>query len=178
MNDVGEAFFSSPIDPTDLSKDWGRSDDDQRHRLAVLFSVNTPMTHATSPLQTVTHGFQLSVMTQAYSALPFNITTGTNTIQGTAARPIVDGAFIPRNSGEGSPFSTTSVRLSRSVALGPRARLEGLVEAFNVFNRRNDIARITVFGTGAYPATPAPNFGQVTVVGDPRSLQFGFRLSY
>jgi hypothetical protein len=64
------------------------------------------------------------------------------------------------------------------VALGPRARLEGLVEAFNVFNRRNDVARITVFGTGAYPATPAPNFGQVTVVGDPRSLQFGFRLSY
>ena len=33
MNNVGEAFFSSPIDPTDLSKDWGRSDNDQRHRL-------------------------------------------------------------------------------------------------------------------------------------------------
>ena len=30
-----EFFFSSPIDPTDLSKDWGRSDDDQRHRLVV-----------------------------------------------------------------------------------------------------------------------------------------------
>ena len=35
MNNVGEAFFSSPIDPFDLSKDWGRSDDDQRHRLVV-----------------------------------------------------------------------------------------------------------------------------------------------
>ena len=33
MNNVGENFFSSPIDPFDLSKDWGRSDDDQRHRL-------------------------------------------------------------------------------------------------------------------------------------------------
>ena len=33
MNNVGEFFFSSPIDPFDLSKDWGRSDDDQRHRL-------------------------------------------------------------------------------------------------------------------------------------------------
>ena len=31
----GEFFFSSPIDPFDLSKDWGRSDDDQRHRLVV-----------------------------------------------------------------------------------------------------------------------------------------------
>ena len=33
MNNVGEFFFSSPIDPFDLSKDWGRSDNDQRHRL-------------------------------------------------------------------------------------------------------------------------------------------------
>ena len=32
MNNVGENFFSSPIDPFDLSKDWARSDDDQRHR--------------------------------------------------------------------------------------------------------------------------------------------------
>ena len=35
MNNVGEFFFSCPIDPTDLAKDWGRSDDDQRHRLVV-----------------------------------------------------------------------------------------------------------------------------------------------
>ena len=34
INNVGEFFFSSPIDPLRyLSKDWGRSDDDQRHRL-------------------------------------------------------------------------------------------------------------------------------------------------
>jgi hypothetical protein len=29
-SNVGEFFFSSPIDPFDLDKDWGRSDDDQR----------------------------------------------------------------------------------------------------------------------------------------------------
>ena len=39
MNNVGEFFFSSPIDPFDLSKDWGRSDDDQRHRLVVNGAV-------------------------------------------------------------------------------------------------------------------------------------------
>ena len=42
MNDVGENFFSSPIDPFDISKDWGRSDDDQRHRLVLYGSVNSP----------------------------------------------------------------------------------------------------------------------------------------
>jgi len=34
------------------------------------------------------------------------------------------------------------------------------------------------FGTGAYPASPSPTFGQVTAVGDPRSFQFGVRLRF
>ena len=45
MNNVGEAFFSAPIDPFDLSKDWGRSDDDQRHRLR---RATAPPTMATA----------------------------------------------------------------------------------------------------------------------------------
>jgi hypothetical protein len=166
MNNVGEAFFNGPIDPFDLSKDWARSDDDQRHRLVVTGTINTP------------YDFQVSGMVQLYSALPFNITTGTNTIQGTAARPIVDGAFISRNAGAGSVFSTTSLRVARTFVVRNRIRLEGMVEAFNLFNRRNDVARITAFGTGPYPTSPAANFGRVTAVGDPRSLQFGFRVRY
>ncbi len=39
MNNVGEFFFSSPIDPKDIEKDWARSDDDQRHRLVVHGSL-------------------------------------------------------------------------------------------------------------------------------------------
>ena len=45
-------------------------------------------------------------MVQAYSAPPFNITSGVTTVQGTAGRPIVDGEFIERNAGEGTPFFT------------------------------------------------------------------------
>ena len=40
------------------------------------------------------------------------------------------------------------------------------------------MARVTVFGTGAYPTNPAPNFGNVTVVGDPRTMQFGVRVRF
>jgi len=178
MNDVGEAFFNSPIDPFDLSKDWGRSDDDQRHRLVVSGTISTPTTPANGWQDALTHGFQLSGVLQYSSALPFNLTTGANTIQGTAARPMVDGSFIARNAGEGSDFSTVSMRLSRTFAVGGRARLEALVEAFNLFNRRNDVARIAVFGTGVYPTQPAANFGQVTVVGEPRALQLGLRIRY
>jgi Carboxypeptidase regulatory-like domain/TonB dependent receptor-like, beta-barrel len=178
LNNVGETFFASPIDPFDLSKDWGRSDNDRRHSLVILGTIGTPVSPANTVWEKLSHGFQLSTMVQAYSALPFNITTGANTIQGTAARPTVNGEFIPRNAGEGSSFATVSLRLSRTFAVGQRVRLEGLVEAFNLFNRRNDVARITVFGPGAYPANPASNFGQVTVVGEPRSVQLGLRLRY
>ena len=76
MNNVGEVFFSSPIDPFDISKDWGRSDDDQRHRLVLNGSVNSSMEPATTAWQRISHGFQVSGMLQYYSALPFNITSG------------------------------------------------------------------------------------------------------
>ena len=64
MNDVGEAFFSSPIDPTDIMRDWGRSDDDQRHRLVINGTVNTPMSPATTAWERISHGFQVSSMLQ------------------------------------------------------------------------------------------------------------------
>ncbi len=114
MNNVGENFFSSPIDPFDLSKDWGRSDDDQRHRFVFTGGVNTSMEPASDAWEMLTHGFQFSSMLQAYSALPFNITSGVTTVQGTAGRPMVDGEFIPRNAGEGSDFFSMSLRVSRS----------------------------------------------------------------
>jgi hypothetical protein len=178
MNNVGEAFFNGPIDPFDLSKDWARSDDDQRHRLVMSWTLTTPNTPATNSWEKFSHGFQLSGMLQAYSALPFNITTGANTIQGTAARPIVDGAFISRNAGVASPFSTSSLRLTRTFVPQRHMRVEGLVEVFNLLNQQNNLARIATFGTGAYPTSPASNFGQITAVGEPRSLQLGIRVRY
>ena len=59
-------------------------------------------------------------MLQYYSALPLNITSGVTTIQGTAGRPLVDGAFIPRNAGEGPDFFSVNLRLSRTFAVGGR----------------------------------------------------------
>jgi len=178
MNNLGEFFFSQPIDPFDLSKDWGRSDDDQRHRLVVNGAVNTPMTPARSGWEALSHGFQLSGMLQSYSALPFNITSGVTTIQGTTGRPIVDGEFIERNAGVADSFFSLNLRLSRTVWLGPRIQLEGVAEAFNITNHRNDLTRNTNFGPGAYPSDPLPMFNQITAVGDPRTVQLAVRLRF
>ncbi len=178
MNNVGEFFFSSPIDPFDLSKDWGRSDDDQRHRLVVNGAVHSPMSPAVTTWEHITHGFQLSGMLQAYSAPPFNILSGVTTIQGTPARPVVSGEFIDRNAGVGSDFFSLSARLSRSFRLATRLEIEALVEGFNLTNHVNVVTRNTTFGTGAYPSDPLPTFGQVTAVGEPRSFQFGARVRF
>jgi hypothetical protein len=165
MNNVGENFFSQPIDPFDLWKDWGRSDDDQRHRLVVSGGVNVA-------------GFQISGMAQAYSALPFNITSGVTTIQGTAGRPVVNGEFIDRNAGVADTFFSTSLRVSRAFKLGDRMKVEGLAEAFNLTNHRNDITRNANFGAGAYPTNPSANYNEITAVGDPRSVQLGLRFKF
>jgi len=165
MSNVGEFFFSAPIDPFDLSKDWGRSDNDQRHRLVMLGTADI-------------EGFQLSGMVQRYSALPLNVTSGVTTVQGTAGRPIVDGAFIPRNAGVGPDFFSLNVRVARTFRLSERVRLHLVAEGFNLTNRMNVLTMNGTFGTGAYPSSPQPGFGQPTAAAEPRSLQLGVRLGW
>jgi hypothetical protein len=190
MNDLGEAFFSVPTDPTDVMKDWGRSDNDQRHRLVVSGSVYSPTTAATTAWERLSHGFQASTMLQYYSSLPFNIVSGVNSLQGTAGRPFADGSvssanfdvraaeLVPRNAGKGSDFFTVSLRVSRSFRLPGGSEVQGLVEAFNLTNRTNAITRNTTFGPGSFPSSPVSSFDTVTAVGDPRTLQFGVRMSF
>jgi hypothetical protein len=190
MNNMGEAFFSSPIDPTNINRDWARSDDDQRHRLVVNATLNTPMDRAMTPWDYLTHGFQVSGMLQSYSSLPFNITSGVQSLQGTAGRPFADGTpatanfdvrtanLISRNAGVGSDFFTLNLRVSRVFPLGGNARLEGLVEAFNLTDRVNPLTRNVNFGPGSYPSNPVATFNQITAVGDPRTIQFGLRLMF
>jgi hypothetical protein len=165
MDNVGEFFFSSPIDPFDLNKDWGRSDDDQRHRLVLNGVANV-------------FGFQVSGFLQYYSALPLNITSGVTTIQSTAGRPLVNGSFIDRNAGTGPDFFSLSARLSRTIQVAGRTRVELLAEMFNLTNRQNNVAINGNFGSGAYPGSPSATFGQVTAVGDPRSVQFAARVKF
>ena len=148
------------------------------------------MTPGTTAWERISHGFTLSTMLQYYSSLPFNIVSGVNSLQGTPGRPFADGSvstanfdvrqveFIPRNAGKGSDFFSLSLRLNRSFELPAGIRIEGLVEAFNLTNRVNPITRNTTFGAGSYPSNPVSSFNTVTAVGDPRTLQFGMRVSF
>ena len=122
--------------------------------------------------------FQLNVLLQYYSPLPFNITIGTQTIQGTTARPTVNGAFIGRNAGEGPDLLSLGARLSRSFQVTDRLQLLALAEGFNLTNHVNGVSVNGTFGPGTYPLNPSPTFRQINAVGDPRAFQFAMRLAF
>ena len=188
MDDVGEFFFSSPINNFNIAQDRSLADDDQRHRVMFDGTIHTSMDAAHDRWSRIRNGFLLSGILQYYSALPFNITTGANSIQGTALRPcvpsvancaqVLPGTVIGRNAGIGFDSFTLNARLSRTFRIGERFRLEGIAEAFNALNHRNNLIPNGTFGTGAYPNAPSPAFGRATAVGDPRQVQLAMRLTF
>ena len=178
LDNVGEFFFSSPSNNFNIWQDYGRSDDDQKHRFVLAGSLRSPQSPGSNTWQKATRGFQLSGMLQYYSALPLNTTTGTTTVQGTTARPAAGSGFISRNLGTGFDFFNINIRLSRSFVVTERLRLEAMAEAFNALNHVNGLTKNGTWGTGAYPAAPLPTFGQTTAVFDPRTMQLAVRLSF
>lgn len=178
LDNVGEFFFSSPIDNFNLWEDYGRSDDDQRHRFVFDGVIHSSMAKANGVWSRISRGFELAGILQYYSPLPFNITTGAATVEGTTARPLVNGVFINRNSGDGFAFFSLGTRLSRAFSIGEHLRLRAMAEAFNLSNHTNVVTLNGSFGTGAYPANPSPTFRQITAVSDPRTLQLALRLTF
>lgn len=196
VDNVSEFFFSSPINNFDFGVDRSRSDDDQRHRGVFDASLTSSTKPTNSFAGHLTHGWRFGGILQYYSKLPFNITTGSNTLQQTTQRPCaagysltasggvnpcteaLRGAVIGRNAGIGFDFFSLNARLSRTFALTERFRLEAMTEAFNSLNHRNDMIPNGTWGTGAYPTTPNATFGQANAVGDPRNVQLAARLTF
>lgn len=196
IDDISEFFFSAPINNYYPGQDRSRSDDDQRNRIVFNASLTSPTRPATGWVEHLTYGWRLGGILQYYSPLPFNIVTGANTKQATSQRPCapgysltangglnpcteaLPGAVIGRNAGVGFDFFSLNARLSRTFALTERIKLEGIAEAFNSLNHRNDMIPNATWGTGAYPNAPNATFGQATAVGDPRSVQLAARVSF
>jgi hypothetical protein len=161
MDDAGNAFFSSPQDSLDVGADYGRSDNDQRHRLVIS---------GTSPLPA---GIQLAYLVNYASAPPFNIQTGGDRNNDTNVndRP----AGVGRNTGEGFDSATFDLRVARTFRVGGAHRVDVMVDAFNLLNRSNFLIPNNIIGTGA---TPPATFGRPTAAADPRQIQVGVRWAF
>jgi hypothetical protein len=172
IDDAGNFFFSSVQDNFNIRGDRGLSDNDQRHRLVVSGSLETPE-GKTNGVERVLRGFQFGYIFTYGSPLPFNVLLGTdrNLDTNNNDRPLGVG----RNTGRGFDFASLDLRLSRTIRLTERLDLQLLAEGFNVLNRANFGVPNNTFGSGI---APVPTFGQPTQAFDPRQFQFGMRVSF
>jgi hypothetical protein len=172
-DDAGNFFFSTPQNNFNLRDDMGRSDNDQRHRLVLSGSFQSPPQGKEEGLRRALQGFQLSYIFTYASRLPFNILLGSdrNLDTNNNDRPVGVG----RNTGRGFDFAAFDLRLSRRFRITERVGLDVLAEGFNLFNRANFGVPNNTFGPGT---TPNATFGQPTAAFDPRQFQFGLKVSF
>jgi Carboxypeptidase regulatory-like domain len=148
---------------------------DQRHRLVV------------SGVADVMYGVTVAPIFTYSSGHPFNLLLGFDANGDTNAstdRPL----FAGRNTGIGPNYIDFDLRVAKEFRLhgDSRYRLEGIAEAFNLFNRVNFSGVNNVVGTtplasyrveGNRNAKPAEPLG-FTSAFDPRQIQFGVKLKF
>jgi hypothetical protein len=151
--------------PRDLGGEYGLGTSDQRHRATV------------NGIWDVGAGFQLSGLYFFGSGVRAVTTYGgdlRNSGGTSEARLRPDGTIVPRNNFVGQPIHRVDLRLQRQFKLAGRARLDALLETFNVFNHANYGAYVT--------AESARNYGSPSAVQNvayyPRMLQLGFRVAF
>ena len=172
----------NPDDPAglpldfDLDREKGPSLQDQRHRFVF------------SGVYTAFWGITLSGIVTAGSGRPYNILAGSDLNgngdggTGPSDRPWkVPGdraTFIGRNAGRLPRTATVDLRVAKQLDLRGRARMDLMVDVFNLFNRTNYTQINSVFGIGAYPTGPLPTFGQFTEAAPPFQVQLAARVSF
>lgn len=173
IDDSGNFFFSTPQDNFNLRGEKALSDNDQRHRLTLSGTLDTPKAFENKFARQALGGLQVSYIFTYASRLPFNLLAGSdlNGDSNNNDRP----RGLGRNTGRGFDFASFDLRLARRLQVTEKLNLELIAEGFNLFNRANFSMPNNNFGTGA---TPPPTFGQPTAAFDPRQIQVGFRLNF
>jgi hypothetical protein len=162
IDNVGNFFFSSPQNNSNLRDDRGLSDNDQRHRITLSSVLESPFEGK------LLRAWQLSPMFVYTSRLPFNVLLGQdrNFDTNTNDRPIGVG----RNTGRGFGYSSLDFRLSRVFRISERWNVQAIAEAFNSLNHLNRAVPNGVI--------TAATFGRATSVFDARQIQFGARVNF
>lgn len=144
-----DPFTFRYVDPRDLSPEYGYSDRDQRHRFNAFATFLLP------------YDVNLSPIVQFRSAQPTSVAnrgTFPNIVQRNTIR--LDNKFF-----------TFDVRVSKAFKFGDRMELEGIFEAFNLTNSRNQrsLPRPLTFN---FDGTVSAGFGE------PRQAQLGVRFKF
>jgi hypothetical protein len=152
-----------PVAP-DFGGDYSFAVTDQRHRATL------------NGIWQVGRGLQLSGLYFYGSGARFVTTYGGDLRlcgQG-CDRMRPDGSIVPRNNFVGNALHRVDLRLQQRVPLGGRVRLDGILEAYNLFNHENFGSYETRESNAAY-GRPIPI---LSLVYQPRMLQLGFRATF
>jgi len=142
-------------DPNDLTNATGRLANDRPHLFRLMGKVDVPRT-----------GVAISANHQYFSGKPWAASA-------LVPLPQVDRRILlePRGSRRLSSQSLLDVRVSKTILTRESARLELLVDVFNVLN---ETAEEELGSDDLY----ASNFARPTVFTDPRRAMFGVRLRF
>ena len=99
--------------------DYGPSGEDVRHRFVIAGILHVP------------GGFEVTTLTQAESARPFNITNELGT------RIAVNGVTTTLDQFRGTPYIQADFRVARPIKVNERWQIYPFAEFFNLFNRNN-----------------------------------------
>ena len=159
-----DPFTFRYVDATQLEREWGYSDRDQRHRFNAWALAALP------------GGILLNQRLSYYSAQPVSASCAgsrsTNPWGAASDRICDDGSITARNTlRKDNEFFSYDVRLSRPILVGS-GQLEAIVEVFNLLNTDNFRDPSNVGLLFNFDGTVQSGLG------DPRQVQVGLRYVY
>lgn len=157
-NDDQIPFEYSPIDPTNLQREYGPPPNDQRHRLVMSGIANLPLQFHFAPIWTIASGVPMDILLPDgservptlqrnaggrvfHNAQQFNAFIASTDAAGgvfeASANSNVMLPLVSPNSHFNDSFNSLDFRLDRTFRFGDRYSVNLLGEAFNVFNVTN-----------------------------------------
>ncbi len=180
--DVRTDIADKPVNPLKPGDERGLSIQDVRNRfvLSGVWDLNYTK-------NLLLRDFQLSSIINLTSGRPYNLLAGEdlnlNGDSGDGDRP--DG--LGRDVGITPGFATVDIRITRTIKIKEKYRIEGIAEIFNLFNRVNISTFSRTFPPDASgnSTLPPQEGGRYIVTPDrfrgafsPRQCQFGFRFMF
>jgi hypothetical protein len=168
--------FGSLFDPNDAQAENGYSQFDRRRKLVASVVYNTQFKGGSHASRAILNGWTIAPIFNAFSGARFTGVTSGNggNVFGTPTVSSINGtngslrfALAKNNAFKQPNIWYTDLRISRRFSLSERAKLEFLVEGFNIFNRTNVTSvnnlLYTIAATGTtVNATFNPSFGTST----------------
>jgi hypothetical protein len=181
---------------------------DQRHRFVFSGIIASPAKWRSGDgLHKFLADFTVAPIFEISSGRPFNILTNQDTnndqsnqtdrpavlADGTLCVPgttgctplITNGTFstgsLGRDAGITHTFSSLDMRLTRTLRIGERLRLDIIAEGFNLFNRFNEGSASPFFddvNSFKQRASNGRYYSRPTAAFDPRQFQFGLKLNF